>query len=53
MAERGKVEALLGNPAGAYLIFKSVLESSKETELIKQRKVAISERWLAKQLENE
>ena len=52
-SERGKAEALLGNPAGVYLVFKSVFAALKELDVVKQRKVLVSEQSLIKQLENE
>ncbi len=51
--ERGKAEALLGNPAGVYLIYKSLWSALQELDVVKKGQVRVSERSLAKQLKNE
>ncbi|KAI0090780.1 hypothetical protein BDY19DRAFT_937431 [Irpex rosettiformis] len=53
MLERGKAEALLGNIAGVYLVFKGVWSALQEMDEVKQGNVKVTERSLAKQLKNE
>ncbi|KAI0343748.1 hypothetical protein BDW22DRAFT_1356298 [Trametopsis cervina] len=53
MLERGKAEATLGNAAGAYLVFKGVFTPAQEMGVVKQKKVAISEKRFIRQLDAE
>jgi hypothetical protein len=53
VAERGKTEGVLGNPAGVYMVYMGVRSAVAELEVVRQGKIKVSDERLARQLEAE